>query len=408
LEQVNGDRRKDMRDVYIIGVGMTAFGKFLDTGMKQLAAEAVGAALEDAGIPREELAFAAVGNSGWGAYSGQTTIRGQVVLRPLGIGAIPIINVENACACASTALHNAWLYVASGQCEAALALGMEKIYHPEKEKVMQSFIGGTDVEESLKLIAEALQSGQNPHTIFMDIYAREARRHMERYGTTQRQLAVIASKNHHHSTMNPKAQYRVEYSVEEVLADKEVTFPLTRAMCSPIGDGAAAAVVCSGDYLDRLSGARPVKILASILGSGMDRDPDGPHICRRLSEKAYEMAGLGPEDIDVAEVHDATSYAELSACENLGFCAPGEGGPFAETGATALGGKTPINTSGGLESKGHPVGATGLAQVAEIVWQLRGEAGDRQVEGARIGLTQNGGGAIEPEEAAMGIHILAV
>jgi acetyl-CoA acetyltransferase len=397
-----------MRDVYIVGVGMTNFGKFLETGVKQMAAEAVSDALDNAGLAPGDMQFAAVGNSGWGTYSGQTCIRGQVVLRPLGIGAIPVINVENACACASTALHNAWLYVASGQCDVALALGMEKLYHPEKALVMQSFIGGTDVEESMKLIAEAVQSGQNPHTIFMDIYAREARRHMEKYGTTQRQLAAVSAKNHHHSTMNPRAQYRNDYTVEEVLADKEVTFPLTRAMCSPIGDGAAAAVLCCGDYLQGINGVRPVKILASVLGSGMDRELDGVHICHRLSEKAYEMAGLGPQDIDVAEVHDATSYAELSATENLGFCAAGEGGPFAESGATALGGRIPINTSGGLESKGHPVGATGLAQIAEIVWQLRGEAGERQVEGARVGLTQNGGGAIEPEEAAMGIHILAI
>jgi acetyl-CoA acetyltransferase len=278
----------------------------------------------------------------------------------------------------------------------------------EKDKVMQAFIGGTDVEQSMQLIAEALQSGQNPHTVFMDIYAREARRHMEEYGTTQRQLAAISAKNHHHSTMNPRAQYRRDFTVEEVLADKEVTFPLTRAMCSPIGDGAAAAVVCSGDCLAKAEGGKPVKILASVLGSGMDRGPDEPHICRRLALRAYEASGLGPRDIDVAEVHDATSYAELSATENLGFCAPGEGGPFAESGATALGGSIPVNPSGGLESKGHPVGATGLAQIAEIVWQLRGEAGARQVEGARIGLTQNGGGAIEPEEAAMAIHILSV
>jgi acetyl-CoA acyltransferase len=397
-----------MRDVFIIGVGMTNFGKFMDTGMKQLAAKAVNAALADAGVASADMQYAAVGNSGWGAYSGQTTIRGQVVLRPLGIGDIPVINVENACACASTALHTAWLYVASGQCDAALALGMEKIYHVEKEKVMQAFIGGTDVEQSMKMIAEALQSGQNPHTVFMDIYAREARRHMEKHGTTQRQLAAVSAKNHHHSTMNPRAQYRRDYTVDEVLADKEVTFPLTRAMCSPIGDGAAAAVICSGDYLKKLNGARPVKILASVLGSGMDRDPDEPHICRRLAQRAFEASSLGPQDIDVAEVHDATSYAELSATENLGFCAEGEGGPFAESGATTLGGRIPVNPSGGLESKGHPVGATGLAQISEIVWQLRGEAGARQVEGARIGLTQNGGGAIEPEEAAMAIHILAV
>lgn len=397
-----------MRDVFVIGVGMTDFGKFLETGIKQLAAEAVSSALSDAGVAADAPSFAAVGNSGWGAYAGQLAIRGQVALRPLGIGGIPIVNVENACACASTALHSAWLYVAAGQCEVALAVGMEKLYHEDKLKVMQSFIGGTDVEESLKMVAEALQSGQSPHTIFMDIYAMEARKHMERFGTTQRQLALISAKNHHHSTMNPKAQYRKDWSVEEVLADKEVAFPLTRAMCSPIGDGAAAAVICSADYLKSLREARPVKILASVLGSGMDRSPEEPNICRRLADRAYEIAGLGPDDIDVAEVHDATAYAELAASEHLRFCDYGEGGPLAESGDTALGGRIPLNTSGGLECKGHPVGATGLAQVAEMVWQLRGEAGDRQVEGARVGLTQNGGGVIAPEEAAMSVHILGV
>jgi acetyl-CoA acyltransferase len=397
-----------MRDVFIIGVGMTRFGKFMETGMKQLAAEAVNAAFEDSGLGTGDIQFAAVGNSGWGSYSGQTCIRGQVVLRPLGMGGFPIINVENACAGASTALHSAWLYVASGQCDVALALGMEKLYHEQKELVMQAFIGGTDVEESMKIVAEAMQSGQNPHTIFMDIYAEEARKHMEAYGTTQRQLAAVSAKNHHHSTMNPKAQYQRDYTVEEVLADKSVTFPLTRAMCSPIGDGAAAAVICSSDYLKTLDGVKPVRIAASVLGSGAHRGPGDPHICKRLGDKAYEIAGRGPQDIDVAEVHDATSYAELAATESLGFCEEGEGGPFAESGATALGGKIPVNTSGGLECKGHPVGATGLAQVAEIVWQLRGEAGGRQVEGARVGLTQNGGGSIGNQEAAMGIHILAI
>jgi acetyl-CoA acetyltransferase len=397
-----------MRDVFIIGVGMTKFGKLMETGMKELAREAVTAAFQDSGLGPSDVQFAAVGNSGWGNYSGQTCIRGQVVLRPLGMGGLPVINVENACACASTALHNAWLYVTSGQCEVALALGMEKLYHEMKELVMQAFIGGTDVEESMKIVAEAMQSGQSPHTIFMDIYAEEARKHMEKYGTTQRQLAAISAKNHHHSTMNPRAQYRKDYTVEEVLADKPVTFPLTRAMCSPIGDGAAAAIICSGDYLKKLDGVRPVRIAASVLGSGADRGPDDPYICKRLGDRAYETARLGPEDIDVAEVHDATSYAELAATENLGFCQQGEGGPFAESGATALGGTIPVNTSGGLECKGHPVGATGLAQISEIVWQLRGEAGERQVEGARVGLTQNGGGSIGNQEAAMGIHILTI
>jgi acetyl-CoA acyltransferase len=196
--------------------------------------------------------------------------------------------------------------------------------------------------------------------------------------------------------------------VDEVLADREVVFPLTRTMCSPIGDGAAAALVCSPRYLERLEQARPVKVLASVLGGGMDRGLEEPHVCRLVGEQAYRMAGLGPGDIDVAELHDATAFAELAAYEHLGFCAYGEGGPFGESGATALGGKLPVNTSGGLESKGHPVGATGLAQIAEIVWQLRGEAQARQVEDARIGLTQNGGGIIPPEEAAMAVHIFGV
>ena len=243
-------------------------------------------------------------------------------------------------------------------------------------------------------------------SIFMDAYAMGAKWHMKKFGSTQRQLAVICAKNHWHGSLNPLAQYQVDMTVEEVLADKPVAYPLTRSMCAPVGDGAAAAIVCSGKYLKKLGDARPVKVLASVLGSGRDRGLDEEDIGERLVRQAYEQAGVGPKDIDLAELHDATAYGELHQTEAMAFCPLGEGGPYAESGATRLGGEKPVNTSGGLECRGHPIGASGLAQIYEVGLQLRGEAGKRQVEGARIGLCENGGGNIGVEEASMCIHIL--
>jgi acetyl-CoA acetyltransferase len=243
-------------------------------------------------------------------------------------------------------------------------------------------------------------------SIFMDAYATAARWHMDRFRSTQQQLAVICSKNHWHGSLNPLSQYQKPMSVEEILADKPVAYPLTRAMCAPVGDGSAAAIVCSEKYLNKLPSARPVKILASVLGQGADRGIDETDIGERLSMEAYKMAAVGPDDISIAELHDATAFGELHQTEVMGFCPVGEGGPYAETGATKLGGSKPINTSGGLECRGHPIGASGLAQIHEIVAQLRGEAGNRQVEGAQIGLAENGGGNIGIEEAAMCMHIL--
>lgn len=242
----------------------------------------------------------------------------------------------------------------------------------------------------------------------MDVYASAVRWHMATFGTTQRQLAVIASKNHFHSSMNPNAQFQKTMTVDEVLQGRPVIWPLTVPMCAPIGDGAAGAIVCSGDFLKKLKMARPVKILASVLGSGTNRKHDqlDRDIGVRLSGQAYNLAGVGPRDINVAEVHDATAFGELHQCESLGFCKIGEGGAFAETGATKLGGKIPMNTSGGLESRGHPVGASGLGMIHELVTQLRHEAGPRQVEGCRLALGENGGGNIAFEEASMTIHIL--
>ncbi len=411
-----------MRDVYVIGVGMTRFGKYLERNMKSLAEEAVTRTLEHAGVDKANLQAAWVGNAAQGIVTGQEGIRGQVVLRAMGIGAIPVMNVENACASASSAFYGAWMGIACGVYDAALALGMEKLYLEDKKKMFQTFWASTDVEimEAFKAMMAAEEekkkemgakaSGEGgagkSRSAFMDIYSLAARNHMKKYGTTQRQLAVISAKNHYHSSMNPYAQYQKDMTVEEVLSAPEVSYPLTRPMCSPVGDGAAAAILCSADFAKKIGAEKLVKVRACVLASGRDRDFDEEDIGGRLSRKAYEMAGVGPEDIDLAEVHDATAFGELHQTECLGFCGKGEGGPFAESGATKLGGKLPVNTSGGLESRGHPIGATGTAQLAELVWQLRGECDKRQVEGARMALAENGGGNIGVEEAAMVITIL--
>lgn len=264
-------------------------------------------------------------------------------------------------------------------------------------------LGYRTVRELRKLM------GPGDHSPFMDIYGYAARKHMQKYGSTVEQLAMIASKNHFNSTLNPNAQYRFEVPVEKVLSDRIVSFPLTRAMCAPIGDGAASAIVCSEKMVRQLGvSSRAVRIRASILGSGKayGEDEAVPDIGERLAKQAYEKAGAGPGDMDLAEVHDATAFGELHQAENLGFCPRGEGGRLAASGATRLKGQIPINTSGGLTSRGHPIGASGLAQLHELTTQLRGEAGQRQVAKAVLAIGENGGGALGNEEAAMGMHIL--
>jgi acetyl-CoA acetyltransferase len=412
-----------MRKARIIGGAVTKFGRHLDRNMKSLVAEAVGGALEDAGIAKERLQGAWVGNASQGVMEGQECVRGQVVLRAMGIGGIPVINVENACASSATALNGAWAMVALGEIDVALVLGMEKMYFEDRSLVLKAFMGGMDIEtvaqfmeasrqeeEQIKKAREARgekekkQSGQR--SVFMDVYAWIARRHMEKYGTTQRQLAAISSKNHFHSSMNPLAQYQTTFTVQEVLDAPEVAWPLTRPMCSPIGDGAAAAIICSEEFAGKLGVKRAPEVAACILASGEDREEGEDSTLTRLAGKAYEKAGIGPDEIDVAELHDATAFGELSTTEHLGFCPIGEGGPFAEAGHTTLGGKIPVNVSGGLESQGHPVGATGVRQVVELYWHLTGRAGKRQVEGARVGLAQNAGGSVGGTEAALSVTIL--
>jgi acetyl-CoA acyltransferase len=416
-----------MEDVYIIGASMLRFGKYPDRSIKQMTAEVMEGLLKDCPADKKDIEAAWFSNSFWGIVTGQHSIRGQVALTPLGIQGIPVMNVENACAGATSAVNGAFLGIKAGQYDLALAIGVEKMYDPDNKQAMfEMFMSNADVDfirglisffqsDERKKAEEAAASGEGGpskgggggRSPFMDIYAMATRMHMEQYGTTQRQLAIIAAKNHYHSSLNPLAQYQMDMSVEEVLADKPVAYPLTRSMCAPIGDGATAALLCSGKALKKYNRSRAVKVLASVLTSGtIPTDGGMDLIGKRLSERAYAMAGLGPRDVDVAEVHDATAFGELLQCEELGFCAEGEGGPFAESGATRLGGKLPVNTSGGLECRGHPIGASGIAQLVELVTQLRGEAGKRQVEGARIAMAENGGGFIGTGEAAMCIHIL--
>ncbi|MBT4876309.1 MAG: thiolase family protein [Desulfobacula sp.] len=409
-----------MNEVYIIGLGMIRFNKYPDRDVQDMAHEVTRMALADAGVEKQALNAAFFANTFWGMFSNQHSIRGQVALRSMGIDAIPVTNVENACAGASTALHMAYSQVRAGMHEVVLALGAEKISNPNKAMSLGAYAACMDVgnfEAHLKMLEKMnsqftiqIPDDQTPagegRSVFMDAYAMGARWHMSKYGSTQEQLAAICAKNHWHGSLNPLSQYQQDMSVEAVLADRPVAYPLTRAMCSPVGDGAAAAIVCSKSFLKKLTNPRPIRIRASILGTGTDRGLDGTDIGERLVKQAYNVAGLGPEEINLAELHDATAYGELHQTEAMGFCPPGEGGIHALEGHTKIGGKQPINTSGGLECRGHPIGASGLAQIYELGLQLRGDAGKRQVPNARLGLAENGGGNIGVEEAAMCIHIL--
>ncbi|SKC03896.1 thiolase family protein [Sphingopyxis flava] len=409
------------RDIYIIGSGMTPLGKSPEVSVRDMTTAAVRKALNDSGLADPSAIEAAwFGNTRQALLEGQNGIRGEVALRKSGIVGIPITNVENACASGSTGFYNAVNFLKAGMGEVALAVGAEKMFFPENRQGMfQAFRGSTDVLEfdsqieQLLSLAEGMPipEGVEPaaeRSVFMDIYAAFARYHMARYGTTQRQIAAVAAKNHHHSTMNPDAQYRFDMTVEQVLEDKPVSWPFTRSMCAPISDGAAAMILCTGSALKRFNADRAVPVASCALVSASGRDPDDldNHIGRRAALKAYELAGIGPEAMSVAEVHDATAFAEILQIENLGLCPRGEGGPFTESGATSVGGRVPVNPSGGLLSKGHPVGATGIIQLHELVTQLRGEAGARQVEGARWGIAENGGGFLGYEEAATTVTIL--
>jgi acetyl-CoA acetyltransferase len=411
-------------DAWIIGAFSTTFGRKPKESVKELAAQALMGVLRDAalqdGLPIEAIWF---GNCGmW--VDRQGGIRGQVCLTPLVQQQLitertPIINVEGGCATAALALHGASLGVRSGDCEIALAIGVEKTFHPDDPALSVAlYEGGIDqydpeewrawYRDAESVTGKRFEPGPD-RTVFMDTYATQACWHMRRFGTTQRHLAIAAAKNHNHASLNPRAQYRFPSTADAVLADRAVTWPLTRAMCAPVTDGGAAALVVSESRLRQLPKAvqaRAIRIAGMGVSGGKYRRLEEEGLSAVAARRAYAAARLGPEDIDVAEVHDATSYCELYQTEMLGFCPLGESGPFAASGATTLGGKLPINTSGGLIAKGHPVGATGLSMIAELVEQLRGEATQRQVPNARRALAECGGGVIGFDEAACVVTVL--
>jgi acetyl-CoA acyltransferase len=423
-----------MRDVYIAGVGMTAFGKFMDSSVRKLAEEATAEALRDAQATAGDVEMAFFSNATAGILTGQEMIRGQVALRNTGVLGVPIVNVENACASASSAFFLAHMAVASGQVDIALAIGSEKLTHPDKmrsfaaigtavdldnlaaarEALTRTLLGtgsavGPDAGSPMPVGAEVVPekksdgSGKSP---FMDVYAGMTRHYMEQSGATPEDFARIAVKNQGNGKLNPKAQYGGDLTVEEVLSSRQISGPLTLLMCSPIGDGSAAIVLCSEEAARRL-GAETVRVRATALVSGRDRTPDEPGAVERAVAKAYDMAGVGPEDLDVIEVHDAAAPAELMIYEELGLCGPGEGPKLLASGETALGGRIPVNPSGGLLAKGHPIGATGCAQLVELADQLRGRCGARQVEGAQVALAENGGGFLGTDPAAIVITVLS-
>ena len=375
-------------DVYVVGVDMIKFGRFPDRSVPDIGAEAALLALDDAGLTIKDMQALYCGN----LYQASGMV-GQRILQQIGQTGIPVVNVANACATGATAFREAWIAIKAGVYDTCLAVGVEQMG--------KGLLGGGGAGGGIA--KEGLLGGGTMPTVF----AEAGMEHSHKYGTTFEQFAKVSVKNHHHSTLNPKAMYQIETPLETVMNAEMISYPNTKLMCSVNVDGSAAAVLMSEERVKALGlGKRAVKIRASVMSSDpwQARDlvmPDVNSCTRRAAQEAYEHAGVGPGDIDLVELHDCFATAEILHYENLGLCADGEAGRLIDEGATALGGRIPVNVSGGLISKGHPLGATGIANIYEVTTHLRGEAGKRQVEGARFGMTH-----VIGLGSACGIHIL--
>lgn len=383
--------------VTVVGRGMTKFGKFIDRPLRDLSHEAVRAALTDAGVDVADIQAAYCSNAIAGLITNQEMIRGQVALRTMGFEGIPIANVENACASGATAVHLAWTAIKAGLYDLVLVLGAEKMTHIDKRKTALAIATALDVE---------LQIDPDAKSPFMDVYAEKVRKYLQHTETTIEDFGGVVKKAQHNGSMNPVAQYGGEVSIEQVLNSTMISNPLTLMMCSPIGDGAAALILASDAYLAKKGIKNGVQIRASVLQSGSNLY-NGPQAGERAAKIAYETAGVGPSDIDVVELHDATASAEIMRYESLGFAQEGEGFKLVRDGSTQIGGRIPVNPSGGLLARGHPIGATGVAQLVELVAQLKNECGPRQVIGAKVALAENGGGWIGGDSAAECVHVLS-
>jgi acetyl-CoA acetyltransferase len=377
-----------MTEVYVVGVDMIKFGRFPDRTVPSLGAEAALMALDDAGLGIKDMQALYCGNLGEAG-----AMVGQRVLREIGQTGIPVVNVANACATGATAFREGYAAIKAGMYDVVLCVGVEQM----GKGLLGGGGGGAGIPtEGL------LGSGTMP-----SVFAHVGMEHTRKYGTTFEQFAKVSVKNHHHSTLNPKAMYQIETPLQEVMGAEMISYPNTKLMCSVNVDGSAAAVLVSDAAAKRLGlMGRAVRVRASAMTSDpyTPRNlvmPDFNAVTRLAAKDAYEQAGLGPEDVNLVELHDCFATAEIVHYENLGLCADGEGGRLIDTGETALGGRVPVNVSGGLLSKGHPLGATGIANIYEVTTHLRGEAGKRQVEGAKIGLTH-----VVGMGSACAIHVL--
>lgn len=385
-------------DIAIVGIGLTKFGKFADVPLKTLGGEATALALKDAGLSTDDIDMAFVANAMASIVTGEVSVVGQGILRAAGFANIPVFNIDNACAGSSSAVNLAIQAIRSGSAETVLVLGAEKLVSEDRSRAYIALNGATDLDTIAK-------SGIDPakESVFVAaIYPERLKTYAAKYGLDAETLARISVKNRAHAALNPIAQFDAPISVADVLGSRPIVGPVTALMCAPIGDGAAALVLTRRERVTRAQ--RPVWVLGSSVGMGAP--PGTESSIRRVATRAYKQAGIGPGDIQVAEVHDSISFNELQAYEELGFCDLGAGASLVKEGVTSLGGKLPVNTSGGLESRGHPVAATGAAQIAELVMQLRGEAGARQVAGARYALAENAGGFAVDDTAAIAITVL--
>lgn len=377
--------------VLVAGGNVGKFGRHADSTLADLARPVVAEALRAAGLDVRDVQAAFVGNAFGGALQNQESILGQTLLTPCGIAGIPIHTIKNACSSGADAVHLAWSAIAYGQYECVLALGAEKLNHPDKTRAFAALATATDHPPA----------GEG-RSVFMDINAERAKAYMAKFGATPRHFADIAAKNRRHGALNPNAALREPASAESILADKMVIAPLTRGMCGGLADGAAAVVLVSEDFARKKGIAGP-RIAASSVVSGID---GGASATARAGHGAFAQSGIAPGDISLAEVHDPTSPQEMFDIEDLGLAAPGGAIRLTEDGGTALGGRLPVNVSGGLVARGHPVGATGVAQIVEIAAQLSGRAGASQVTGAKVGLAQMAGGLLGRDSAVAAVHIL--
>jgi acetyl-CoA acetyltransferase len=378
---------------------LTPFGRFGSRSLKDLGAEAIEGALSDARIDSGEIDMVIVANALSAVVTGQVSVVGQVVLSGVGINGIPVFNIDNACAGSSSALNLAQQAIRAGAAKNVLVVGVEKMYSDDRATTYRALNGAADFE----WVRTTGVDVERESVFVKEVYPERLRAYRERADLQARTLAAIAVKNRCHAAANPLAQFREPLTIDQVLAARTVTEPLTTLMCAPIGDGASAVILTDADLGQRHNSAVWLRASATSMGSP---GGGGEGTIARLAEAVYRQARIQPEQVDVAEVHDATAFSELLAYEELGFCARGEASALVARGETSLGGRLPVNPSGGLESRGHPVAATGLAQVIELVWQIRGDVGDRQVPNARIGLAESAGGFVNGDTAAVAVTIV--